>query len=64
MKTKYAFLSVASLILVECGSTSEVTSNENQSECLIKDKSSSTNLNRCVAGLNLSSCTSYPIDIC
>ncbi|MFZ9213373.1 MAG: hypothetical protein ACO22I_05505 [Candidatus Nanopelagicales bacterium] len=32
MKTKYAFLSVASLILVACGSTSEVTSNENQSE--------------------------------
>ena len=32
MKTKYVFLSVASLILVACGSSTEVTSNENQTE--------------------------------
>jgi len=32
MKTKYAILSVASLILAACGSSTEVTLNENQTE--------------------------------
>lgn len=32
MKTKYALLSVLSLLLVACGSNSEVTSTENQNE--------------------------------